>query len=101
MKGVLITYIERFHETIKVLTHFFALESYIELSEMITVLLKYSAKHKEFVEKLMEKKWSKERSKAIQSKAAQKDYMRENRHELQNEKSKSQKQEGYVTSYTH
>lgn len=46
---------------IKTLRSFFSLESDIELADMITVLIKYQTKHKEFVEKLLEKKKAKDK----------------------------------------
>ena len=49
---------------IKTLRSFFSLESDIELADMISVLIKYQTKHKEFVEKLLEKKKVKDKQKS-------------------------------------
>jgi len=58
----LINEIQQFKETITELVNFFSLESDDELADIITMLLKYSAKHKEFVKNTLEKKQAKERS---------------------------------------
>ena len=58
----MINEVQQFKETITELVNFFSLESDDELADIITMLLKYSAKHKEFVKNTLEKKQAKERS---------------------------------------
>ena len=58
----MISYTQTLKAVIKTLRTFFSLESDLELADMIGALLKYQVRHKEFVEKLLEKKKLKDRN---------------------------------------
>ena len=61
----LLYFTEKFKETIEKLTKFLSLRKTDDLSDMIAILLKFAAKHKDFVEKTLDQKKVKERSKKL------------------------------------
>lgn len=65
MNQELLFFTEKFKETIERLTKFLSLRSKDDLPDMITVLLKFAAKHKEFATKTIEQKKAKERNKKV------------------------------------